>query len=303
MGFQTIATTWAVPDKSARLVIVTEAARMPLAERIRMDNAPYVREISLINLTANEPYEEIMRSMTAYDVLLVLLTADGFMNEGYRDMFPPFDKPDGFMGKYIFIRLDIPEESLLSGLHTSFAKVEGIIRECQNYESGQKLRVTTEKGTDVTVVVDYQKLLPYDARLPGGHAFLPPAEISEELVAGSANGVIVADITVGELRFYVDLIDPLGLVDEEVRVTVQDGFVTDITGGEIARRLQEGLAKQPKVLQTLVELGHGLSDLLPTGIIGVDESMNGTCHFGIGNRDPYHVDVVVANPYISIVED
>ena len=303
VSFETIATKWAALKPSARLVIITESARLPLAEKIRLANASYVKEIGLINLTANEPYEEIMRNMTAQDVLLILLTMDGFMNEGYRDIFPPFDKPDGFAGKYVFIRLDIPEASLLAGLHTSLAKVEAIIRTCQTYKSGQQVRVTTEKGTDITMVVDYQELLPYDARLPGGHAFLPPAEISEELVVGSANGVIVADITVGELRFYADLIDLLGFVDEDVKITVKDGLVTDITGGEIARRLQAGLAKQPKALQTLVELGHGLSDLSPTGIIGVDESMNGTCHFGIGNRDPYHVDVVVANPCISIVKE
>ena len=131
---------------------------------------------------------------------------------------------------------------------------------------------------------------------------MPPAEISEELVYDTANGIIVADITVGELRFGSELIDPLGLVDKDVVITVENGMVTDITGGNIAENLKNGLNKLSKELQVVVELGHGLSDIAPTGIIGVDESMNGTCHFGIGNHNPYHVDVVVGNPKITILE-
>ena len=131
---------------------------------------------------------------------------------------------------------------------------------------------------------------------------MPPAEINEELDPHSVHGVIVADITVGELRFYADLIDPLGLVDEKVVIRVENGLVGEITGGDIARRLKKGLDRLDKKLQVVVELGHGLSDLSPTGIIGVDESMNGTCHFGIGERNPYHVDVVVKSPRFTVSE-
>ena len=82
--------------------------------------------------------------------------------------------------------------------------------------------------------VNSQELLPYHAREPGGSAFLPPAEISEELVHATANGRITADITVGELRFGAELIDPLGIVDSKVSITVENGLVTDITGGAVA---------------------------------------------------------------------
>jgi leucyl aminopeptidase (aminopeptidase T) len=169
--------------------------------------------------------------------------------------------------------------------------------------SGKTVRVTAPGGTDVTVKLKYQELLPWHAKNPGGNAFLPPAEISEELDPHSVHGVIAADITVGELRFYADLIDPLGLVDKKVIIHVENGLVREITGGDIARRLKAGLDRLDKDLQVVVELGHGLSDLSPTGIIGVDESMNGTCHFGIGNRDPYHVDVVVKSPRLTVSSD
>lgn len=212
-------------------------------------------------------------------------------------------KPSGFVGKYVFIRLDIPEAALLSGLNTRIEKVESIVQKYQRLGSGKKVRVTTERGTDIITQIAGQEVLPYHARLPGGNAFLPPAEISESLEPFSTNGTIVVDITVGEIRFGADLIDPLGIVDSEVRITVRDGLVLDIDGGAIGKRLKAGLDRLDKSLQSLVELGHGLSDLSPTGIIGIDESMNGTCHFGIGNRNPYHVDVVVSNPKIEIISE
>jgi leucyl aminopeptidase (aminopeptidase T) len=146
-----------------------------------------------------------------------------------------------------------------------------------------------------------QELLPYNACSLGGNAFLPPAEISEELDRSTATGRIVADITVGELRFDAELIDPLGIVDAPVEIVVENGQVVDIRGGEIARRLKAGLDRLDHKLQVVVELGHGLSDLAPTRIIGVDESMNGTCHFGIGGFEPYHVDVVVRDPKIEVL--
>lgn len=303
MNFSTISTTWAALNKTSKILIISEAERLPIAEKIAADNSSYVEEVKVINISANNTFEQEMYHLTEKDLLIVLLTIDGFMKKNYRDIFLPFSKPIGFNGKYIFIRLDIPEESLLMGLNTSFEKIQAIIRKYQVFGSGKKVRVTTDKGTDITTQIASQELLPYHARSLGGNAFLPPSEISEELVHSSTNGVIVVDITVGELRFGADLIDPLGIVDSDVKITVKNGLVVDITGGDIAKRLKKGMDKLEKELQILVELGHGLSDLTPTGIIGVDESMNGTCHFGIGNRDPYHVDVVISNPNIVVLDE
>lgn len=76
-------------------------------------------------------------------------------------------------------------------------------------------------------------------------------------------------------------------------------MVKGIEGKKIAERLKKGLSLLQKEQLVVVELGHGLSDIQATGIIGVDESMNDTCHFGIGTGNPFHLDLVVRNPKVN----
>jgi len=65
----------------------------------------------------------------------------------------------------------------------------------------------------------------------------------------------------------------------------------------MAERLKAELWQLPENCRKIVELGIGLSSISPSGIIGIDESIAGTCHFGFGNGSgndaPIHLDVVV----------
>jgi hypothetical protein len=300
LKFDTISTVWSDLAKDARIVILTEPGRLALAEQIRADNQPLVSDIALVDIQAGG-YEERIRALSERDLLIVMLTMNGFVGKNYRNTFSPFAKPPGTRAKYIFIRLDIPETALRSGLNTDLARVERIIAGLQPLQGGRQVRVTTAKGMDIVTCIKQQEILPYHARDLGGNAFLPPAEVSEELAEGSANGTIVVDVTVGEFRVNGELVDALGLVDEPVVIRVEEGRVKEVRGGSMAGRLRSCFARLPGNLHRVVELGHGLSDIEPTGIIGVDESMNGTCHIGIGNRDPYHLDLVIRDPLITVL--
>ena len=300
MRFDKISTVWCNLDKGSKVVIVTESARLELAERIKEENEELVAKIDVVNLDFQE-YEEIIKALSEQDLIMVLLTIDGFINKNYRNTFPPFLKPHGVSSKYVFIRLDIPEGALLTGLNTDFNKVEDIIEELRPLCKDTRVRVTTPNGTDIVTSIKGQIVLPYHTHTTGSNAFLPPAEVSESLYETSTNGRIVVDATLGELRINGEIIDKFGIVDEPVIVVVKDGLVEEVFGGEYGERLKQGLNLIPKHQQIAVELGHGLSDITPTGIIGVDESMNGTCHFGIGNGDPFHLDLVVYSPEITIL--
>ncbi|HOB41842.1 MAG: hypothetical protein WBL79_09970 [Bacillota bacterium] len=115
----------------------------------------------------------------------------------------------------------------------------------------------------------------------------------------SANGVIVADVTIGELVYDGKLLDALEELDAPVRFIVEEGM--------FAERLRNLLWTLPRSSRHVVELGIGLSNITPTGYIGADECIAGTCHFGIGdnrfyggrNASPIHLDVVVDRPRIK----
>ena len=157
--------------------------------------------------------------------------------------------------------------------------------------------MTAKSGTDISLIPCEPFHIAYLTHAPGSNAYLPPAEISYSVKSGSSNGIIIADVTVGELRVYADLIDSFGLVDEAVALYAENGEIADVIGGNMAQKLKSELWKLPTTCRKIVELGIGLSRMTPTGIIGIDESIAGTCHFGIGNGSgndaPIHLDVVV----------
>jgi len=135
---------------------------------------------------------------------------------------------------------------------------------------------------------------------------LPPSETGTVPKPGKSNGKIAVDITVGGLRYFDENLEDGALIrDEEIFIlTVENGIVSDITGGETAVRFKEKLFALPPECRELVELGHGLSKMSPTGNGGVDESIIDSCHFGIGNGwggegCGLHTDFIIGNPTIS----
>lgn len=256
-----------------------------------------------------EPIKTLLRTLTSENMVLSIFSDGVARRLPYFRIFPNFSSPQGFAGISGVLRQRYPDKALLKHLLTDPATVRQTIVQVERY-SGQKLRITAPGETDLTLEVGPSCVLPYQVSEHKRHAFLPPAEAYLAVLLGSANGTLVVDVTVGELAtFERGVIDPLGLVDEPVRVTIVDGYATKIEGGEIARRLQAHLTELGQANRTVVELGFGLSQGEPTGIIGADECLQGTCHFGIGddsffgskNPAKAHLDWVIREPRVEII--
>ncbi|MBN1248724.1 MAG: hypothetical protein JXC32_13780, partial [Anaerolineae bacterium] len=267
--------------------------------------------IDLINLDEIDDYGSIVADISRLlpgDLLLVNIGCGSFITKGWGQLFRAFEKPENVRAKYAFIRPTITRKALLEGLNTPQELPPSTARQFEAMQRGATVRVTASSGTDLTFCVNSPHTIAYKTPGTGETCYLPPAETSFGIVEGSANGVIVVDVTVGELRVHADLIDSLGLVDVPVALTVQNGEITEITGGDIATRLHNKLWHLPDNCRRVIELGIGLSTMTPTGIIGIDESIAGTCHFGIGNDlgyggtndAPIHLDVVVQSPTIHL---
>lgn len=169
-------------------------------------------------------------------------------------------------------------------------------------DSGKELHLVKDDGTDFRFSLQgmlahgrhgglFRKKGEY-GNLPDGEAFIAPKE-------GTANGTFVIDGSIAGI----------GLVDKPVRVEVQDGFVTGITGGNAADKLRETLAAVGKLAHNIAEFGIGTNPkAIITGNMLEDEKVMGTIHIAFGNNTgfggttavPLHIDCLVRKPTFSV---
>jgi leucyl aminopeptidase (aminopeptidase T) len=165
---------------------------------------------------------------------------------------------------------------------------------------GSQVRITCRHGSDLTFsiagregIVDAGELTAKGAfgNLPCGEGFIAPVE-------GTAEGTLVVDGSIAAV----------GLVESPVRLTVEAGHLTGVTGDEGAK-LMELLTPHGPDGTNVAELGIGTNEeAILTGNILEDEKIFGTAHVafgasaGIGGtvQVPVHLDVVVKEPTVEI---
>lgn len=185
------------------------------------------------------------------------------------------------------------------------------------------VKVTAPGGTDLEISVKERKLMFDDGNFtkPGTGGNIPAGEVFISPVVGQCKGTIVYD---GSMTFA----DGDSILETPIVCKVEDGFVSEITGGAEAKRLlktiteaesralsyeKEGKlpegqgAVYKKNARNIGELGIGLNPAAQiTGNMLEDEKAFHTCHFAIGenydNDAPslIHLDGVVRNPTIVL---
>lgn len=292
---------WSSLVPTAKMVIVTDDVQKNIALAIKDEG---VYDVRIEYYSQAEEFADTVRSFSSLkerDLLLVMLSADTFVKDGANRFFSPFGKPEGIQAKYIFIRLDISQKSLVQGLSTEKKAVYDKIDQMNRIRPEETVRVTNKSGTDISFSIKPFTTCSHEITEDGEMAFLPPSETSSEVITETANGKIVIDITVGQLYHFGQLVDYFGLVKSPITLIVENGIITDITGDSMASEFREKLFGLPVECRRIVELGQGLSDMEPTGLIGVDESIIDSCHFGFGDGGSCgtHLDVVISKPAIE----
>lgn len=185
------------------------------------------------------------------------------------------------------------------------------------------VHVTAPGGTDILVPVEGRKLMYDDGDFskPGTGGNIPAGEVFISPVVGGCQGVLVYD---GSMTFA----DGDSILETPITCKVENGFVSDISGGAEARRLLKTiteaeirafvLEKEKKLpagqgavykknARNIGELGIGLNPAARiTGNMLEDEKAFRTCHFAIGenydNDAPslIHLDGVIREPTITL---
>ena len=96
----------------------------------------------------------------------------------------------------------------------------------------------------------------------------------------------------------------IGRLKAPIRITVRDGYATDIIGGEEAQMLIQLLAPHGKEARTVAEFGIGTNDrAILSGLILEDEKVMGTIHIAFGDNKSMGGSVRVASHLDGLVKE
>jgi aminopeptidase len=140
-----------------------------------------------------------------------------------------------------------------------------------------QIRVTSEKGTNITMPVKDRKIIPStgvlrnkgeSGNLPSGEVYLAPWE-------DQTNGVIVIDGSMAGI----------GVINDPITIEVKNGYAETITGEIEAQKLNQLFEKSGREARAVAEFGMGTNyKARLTGMILEDEKVFGTIHIAFGNN-------------------
>jgi aminopeptidase len=172
-------------------------------------------------------------------------------------------------------------------------------RICRLMEQTRTVRVTAPAGTDVVLPIAGREAHASSGlfrekgqwgNLPTGEAYLAPLE-------GESEGVVVVDGSMAGV----------GMIAQPLRIVVERGYATEITGGAEAEKLIALLEPHGKDARTVAEFGIGTNDkAILTGVILEDEKVMGTIHIAFGDnksmggrvRVASHLDGLITRPTV-----
>jgi aminopeptidase len=194
----------------------------------------------------------------------------------------------------------VTEEIMVRCMNADYHQIAArTFRLCDEMEKTSVVRVTAPGGTDITMPIKGRKAHASSGlfrekglwgNLPTGESYLAPVE-------GESQGVVVVDGSMAGV----------GMIRVPIRITVKNGYATDITGGDEAERLLKLLEPHGNDARTVAEFGIGTNDkAILTGLIIEDEKVMGTIHIAFGDnksmggsvRVASHLDGLIKNPTV-----
>ena len=280
------------------IAVVTDDERLPIGEAIYEVAAGRSEDATLLHYPpgsehGEEPPAPVAAAMREADAFLAPTTysithtraRQAATEAGARGATMP-----GITEEVLVAGLDADYEQIAAGCESIYEQVRG----------ADEIHVTAPAGTDI-VVEPGDRPWHRDTglvRSPGSFSNLPAGEtfVSPQ----TAEGTIVID---GTMR-------PHGLVEEPIRIEVEDGQVVEVDDDEVRESLEAAAenAADPESVYNLAELGIGANVGVERliGSVLLDEKAAGTVHLAIGDdasiggdvEAPIHTDGVVRDPTV-----
>jgi aminopeptidase len=284
--------------KNEKILVITDELKREIGLSLH-ENALKLGYYSLLVITKSgkingeEPSPEVAELMQKFDVVFCP-TAKSLTHTDAR-------RAASAKGVRIATFPGITKEVMIRGMNADYKAISKRTLKLKSIlEKGKKVRVTAPAGTDISFEIKGRKVIPSkglfhkkgeSGNLPTGEAFLAPVE-------GTANGVFVVDGSMAGLGLIKNV---------NIKIEVEKGFATKITGGTAAKKLKVMLDKVGKKARNIAEFGIGTNDSAKlSGILLEDEKVMGTIHIALGNNIsmggsvnvPIHLDGVVKKPTV-----
>jgi hypothetical protein len=162
------------------------------------------------------------------------------------------------------------------------------------------IHLTTPQGTDATFSIKGRRFFKDTVITPEMWGNLPPGEVTIGPIEDALNGEIVCDVAIGGI----------GLIDQNLTITCQNGHAVDITGRtEVVEKVKRAFSRDD-MAQVIGELAFGIN---PKAQISAEflesEKTYGTAHVAFGRNTDYptggknastnHMDFLMAYPSIT----
>lgn len=194
----------------------------------------------------------------------------------------------------------ILEETFIRALQADYERIAALsVKVAGMITVAETARVTTPAGTDITFSLEGRNGIADTGliRKPGLFTNLPAGEAYSAPVEGTANGVVVIDGAIAD----TGILTP----DDYIRVEVENGYATEITGGKSAEYLISIMEPHGKEARNVAELGIGTNhEAKLIGSILEDEKVLGTVHIAFGDNKSMggnisvgsHLDAILLQP-------
>jgi leucyl aminopeptidase (aminopeptidase T) len=279
------------------VLVITDEPLRPIGYALRMAAVQLGHEVTLAEITprktnGEEPPAPVADLMKRFDVVLCPTSKSLTHTDSRRAATA--------VGVRIGTLPGVTEEIMIRCMNADYhAIAERTHQLCALMRETRTVRVTSPAGTDIVMPIGGREAHASSGlfrekgqwgNLPTGEAYLAPVE-------GESEGVVVVDGSMAGV----------GVTTEPIRIRVERGYATEITGGAEATKLIELLEPHGQDGRTVAEFGIGTNDrAIVTGVILEDEKVMGTIHIAFGDnksmggsvRVASHLDGLVKHPAV-----
>jgi leucyl aminopeptidase (aminopeptidase T) len=239
-----------------------------------------------------EPPPDVAALMARFDVVLCATQKSLTHTDARRDASAALARVATLPG--------VTEEIMVRCMNADYTKIAARTRRiCERMSTTSTIRVQAPAGTDITMPIAGRQANASSGlfrakgewgNLPTGEAYLAPLE-------GQSHGVVVVDGSMAGV----------GRTSQPIRIVVEGGYATEISGGREADALRALLDQHGHDARNVAEFGIGTNDRARlTGVILEDEKVMGTIHIAFGDntsmggsvRVASHLDGLVTSPTV-----